>query len=59
LFRERGVPTLDVVELIQDMPVNELVASPVDSHPSERVHSLVAEALYEMINHLEPPKASK
>jgi hypothetical protein len=48
LFDEQGVPTLDVTPLIKDLPTKELIASPVDPHPSERVHQLVAEALYNM-----------
>jgi hypothetical protein len=48
LFRERGVPTLDVADLIEGIPKKELMASPVDAHPSELVHGLVADALYEM-----------
>ncbi len=49
LYRERGVPTLDVGDLVKDIPQNQLVASPVDSHPGERVHELVGQALYEMV----------
>lgn len=48
LYEERGVPTLDVTKLIKGIPTAELMASPVDSHPNERVHALVAEALYQM-----------
>ncbi len=48
LYQEIGVPTLDVAELIKDIPVKDRMASPVDSHPNELVHSLVANALYEM-----------
>ena len=47
LFEERGVPTINVADLIATTPPGELVASPVDSHPSALVHGLVAEALYE------------
>jgi hypothetical protein len=48
LFRERGVPTLDVAELIEGIPKKDRMASSVDAHPSELVHSLVADALYQM-----------
>jgi hypothetical protein len=49
LFQERDVPTLDVANLIGGIPTRELVASPVDTHPSEFVHGLVADALYELL----------
>ncbi len=49
LFRERGVPTLDVAELVKDVPVEDRIASPVDPHPSELVHELVAEAVYQIL----------
>ena len=49
LFEEKGVPVLDVTNLIQDIPTSQLVASPVDSHPSELVHMLVANALYDLL----------
>lgn len=48
LFREQGVPVLDVADLIKDIPVSERIASPVDTHSSELVHARVADALYEM-----------
>ncbi|HXW01427.1 MAG TPA: GDSL-type esterase/lipase family protein [Anaerolineae bacterium] len=48
LYRDQDVPTLDVAELIKDIPVKERMASPVDQHPNELVHRLVAEALYDM-----------
>jgi hypothetical protein len=47
LFQAQGVPTIDVTTLIEDLPVSERIASPVDAHPSEIVHQRVAEALYE------------
>ncbi len=47
LYAERGVPVLDVRELVKDISPDALLVSPVDSHPSELVHQLVAEALYE------------
>ncbi len=48
-FESRGVPTVDVAELVQGEPVTELVASPVDSHPGELVHRRVAERLAPLI----------
>ena len=49
LFEERDVPVLDVSVVIEDIPVDERVASPFDPHPSELVHKLVAEALYQKL----------
>jgi hypothetical protein len=48
LYQEVGVPTLDVAQLITDIPVDERIATPVDPHPSELVHNRVAEALHQM-----------
>ncbi len=49
LYREQGVPVLDVTELIGDMDPAELVVNSVDSHPNELVHSLVAEKLHQLV----------
>ena len=49
LYEEKGVPVLDVTDLIEDIPKKELIASPTDVHPSELVHKLVADRLYEML----------
>lgn len=49
LFAERGVKVLDVTDLVANMKPAELIASPVDSHPNELVHRLVAEQLYPLI----------
>jgi hypothetical protein len=49
LYKEQGVPTLDVATLIEGIPVDQLMASPVDTHPNEFVNQLVAEALYHML----------
>jgi hypothetical protein len=43
---ENKVPVLDVADLIQGIPTKELMVSSTDAHPSELVHSLVAEELY-------------
>ncbi|MBN1994168.1 MAG: SGNH/GDSL hydrolase family protein [Anaerolineae bacterium] len=48
LLESWNVPVLDVANLIQGIPTDELTASPVDPHPGERVHALVAEALYDL-----------
>ncbi len=52
LYRQRGVPVLDVADLVKDMPAHQLVVNSVDAHANERVHSLVAEALYNMMTDL-------
>lgn len=49
LFEEQGVPVLDVNELIQGIPSRELTVNSVDSHPNERIHRRVAEALYQIL----------
>lgn len=49
LFEEQGVTVLNVADLIEGTPTSELVASPVDPHPSEFVHKLVADALYKKL----------
>jgi hypothetical protein len=46
LFESKEVPVIDVADLVEGIPTKKLVASPVDPHPSELVHKLVAEALY-------------
>lgn len=48
LYEGHNVPVLDVAKLIEGIPSDQLVASPVDPHPDELVHQLVAEALFEM-----------
>lgn len=58
LFNEKGVPTLDVDQLIEGIPKKDRMASSVDAHPSELVHGLVADALYQMFIEeelIEPP----
>lgn len=49
LYREQGVPVLDVTGLVAGMDPAELVVNAVDSHPNEFVHGLVAEALYPLV----------
>jgi hypothetical protein len=52
-FKERGVPTLDVTELIKETPTSQLIVNSVDPHPNEWVHQQVAAKLYELVLHLE------
>jgi hypothetical protein len=49
VFDKQGVPTLDVTTLIAGIEPEELIVNPVDSHPNESVHRLVAEALYQTL----------
>lgn len=44
-FAQNGVPTVDVTPLVRDLAPDERVVNSNDSHPSPRVHALVAEAL--------------
>jgi hypothetical protein len=49
LFQEKGIPVLDVADFITGIPTEALVASSMDAHPSELVHQLVADHLYELL----------
>jgi hypothetical protein len=53
LYTERGVPVLDVGELAQNIPPEELVVHRLDAHPGKRLHAAVADALYELIAQVE------
>ncbi len=48
-FEDRQTPVLDVADMLQGLPPDQLVASPMDAHPNEWVHQQVAEKLYELI----------
>jgi hypothetical protein len=56
LYREQGVPVLDVTDLVAGLNSTDLVVNSVDSHPNEFVHGLVAEKLYQLMldNQLTP-----
>lgn len=49
LYAEHGVSVLDVTNLVAGKAPADLIASPVDSHPNEWVHHLVAEKLYPLV----------
>ena len=49
IFQAHNVPVLEVSELIKNLKVKDIIANKVDTHPSEKVHKLVAEALYPMV----------
>ncbi len=52
-FEDRQVPVLDAVELVENVPVKQLVVNSLDAHPSEWVHEQVANKLYDMVIELE------
>jgi hypothetical protein len=49
LYTAEGVPVVDVSQLVAGYPPQDLIVNPVDWHPNEFTHHLVAEALYEVI----------
>jgi hypothetical protein len=49
LYRDQGVPVLEVVDLIEDIPPQQLVVNSVDWHANEFLNQLIAEALYQLI----------
>ena len=49
IFQERGIPVLDVAELIAGRDPAEITVNAVDAHPNEAVNLEVAEHLYQMI----------
>jgi hypothetical protein len=49
LFRQRGVPVLDVAAMVEGDDPRGLVVNPVDPHPSGALHRRVAAELYEMM----------
>jgi hypothetical protein len=49
LFREGGVPVLDVTAMIENDDPRSLVVNPVDPHPNVALHGRVAAELYEMV----------
>ena len=51
-FRAKNVPVLDVAELVDNLPPEQLVVSSIDAHPSPWLHARVSEALYQIIEQL-------
>jgi hypothetical protein len=49
LYRDQGVPVLEVVDLIEDIPPQQLIVNSVDWHANEFLNQLIAEALYQLI----------
>jgi lysophospholipase L1-like esterase len=49
LYREQGLPVLDVTELVSGLDPRQLIVSPEDAHPNEFVHQLVAEELFRLV----------
>lgn len=52
-FAQNGVPIVDVAPLVRELAADERVVNANDSHPSSRVHALVAEALAARVAALE------
>jgi hypothetical protein len=48
-FQTRGIPVLDVAELVADLPLRERVVNLNDLHPSITVHAMVADALFRLL----------
>jgi hypothetical protein len=49
-FREQGVPVLSVRSMIQGQPAERFVVNQNDPHPNERLHAMVADSLFELLN---------
>ncbi|MGH7818136.1 MAG: hypothetical protein ACREQ9_00010, partial [Candidatus Binatia bacterium] len=48
-FRGQAVPVLSVAELVAGRRSDELIVNRSDTHPSELVHRLIADALHELL----------
>jgi hypothetical protein len=48
-LQECGLPVLDVRKWVGDFPVEDMIVNRNDPHPSARLHALVADSLYEML----------
>ncbi len=49
-FNKRGVRVLDVSQLIADLEQKDIVVSKDDLHPSKKLHKLVGDSLYTLVN---------
>jgi hypothetical protein len=49
LYRDQGVPVLEVVDLIEGIPPQQLIVNSVDWHANEFLNQLIAEALHLLI----------
>jgi hypothetical protein len=49
LYAGQNVPVLNVTTLIQGQNPQTLMVNSVDWHPNEKLHELVAEALYQLV----------
>jgi lysophospholipase L1-like esterase len=49
VWRELGVPHLDLLPSFRRHPPAELAASPLDAHPNEQAHRLAAEAILPLV----------
>lgn len=48
-FNRKGIPVLDVRQMAADVPVKDLLCNQNDPHPSELLHGMVADSLFEML----------
>jgi hypothetical protein len=59
VFRENGVTVISGLDLFAGIPPAELVVSNIDTHPNERAHRIVADALLEVVRNIAPPNPPK
>ena len=50
LFSRRGVPVLDVANLVEGIDSNKLIVNAFDPHPSRFLHHLVGKELYNLVS---------
>ncbi len=48
-FEGKGIPVLDVRSMAKDEAVEDLLVNQNDPHPSEKLHEMVADSLFEML----------
>lgn len=44
-WHQRGVPTLDLLRVFEDLPSNKIIVNRFDAHPNETAHALAARAI--------------
>jgi lysophospholipase L1-like esterase len=44
-WHQRGVPTLDLLSVFDDLPTNKIIVNRFDAHPNELAHALAARAI--------------
>ncbi len=48
-FEEKGIPTLNMAEALEGLPVSQITANIFDAHPSIEAHRIASERLYALI----------